>query len=241
MAKPRILINIHYLEIGGAERSLLGLLNAIDTTKVDVDLFINQHTGEFMKLIPPTVNLLPENPRYASIESPMVKVARKGYVDIVAARLLAKVAHQRYRRKARLQPGQDDASIFYYVSKLTTPLLPSLKRYGRYDLAISFLTPHLIVRDKVDAAVKVAWIHTDYTISRVDTKAELPMWQAFDHIVSISPDVTKTFLQEFPPLAPKIMEIENILSPKFVRDLADEFDPSAELDAAIATSAAGGA
>ena len=48
--KPRILINMHYMEIGGAERALLGLLNAIDTDKVNVDLFINQHTGEFMKL-----------------------------------------------------------------------------------------------------------------------------------------------------------------------------------------------
>ena len=58
--KPRIFINMHYMEIGGAERALLGLLNAIDTNKVDVDLFINQHTGEFMKLIPKKINLLPE-------------------------------------------------------------------------------------------------------------------------------------------------------------------------------------
>ena len=59
--KPRIFINMHYMEIGGAERALLGLLNAIDTNKVDVDLFINQHTGEFMKLIPEKINLLPMN------------------------------------------------------------------------------------------------------------------------------------------------------------------------------------
>lgn len=44
MMKPRILINIHYMELGGAERALLGLLYAIDTNKVDVDLFVNQHT-----------------------------------------------------------------------------------------------------------------------------------------------------------------------------------------------------
>lgn len=36
---------MHYMALGGAERALLGLLNAIDTEKVDVDLFINQHTG----------------------------------------------------------------------------------------------------------------------------------------------------------------------------------------------------
>ena len=39
-AKKRIFIAIQYLEIGGAERSLIGLLNAIDYSKFDVDLFV---------------------------------------------------------------------------------------------------------------------------------------------------------------------------------------------------------
>ena len=47
-----ILINIHYLEIGGAERALLGLLSALDSKRVQVDLFLNQHTGEFLPLVP---------------------------------------------------------------------------------------------------------------------------------------------------------------------------------------------
>ena len=43
--KKRIFINIHYLEIGGAERALLGLLSVLDIERVDIDLFVNQHTG----------------------------------------------------------------------------------------------------------------------------------------------------------------------------------------------------
>jgi hypothetical protein len=224
--KPRIFINIHYLEIGGAERALIGLLNALDPEKVDVDLFVNQHTGEFMKLIPSYVNLLPESGRYASIETPMVNVLNRGNIDIVVARILAKFAHQRYLKRAQLKAGQEDASVFHYVAKYTTPLLPSLKKYGKYDLAISFLTPHQIVRDKVDAKKKIAWIHTDYSISKVNTEAELAIWNSYDKIVSISGDVTKTFLQEFPSLSHKIIEIENIMSPKFVRDMAEDFDVS---------------
>ena len=34
----KILIVSHAMEIGGAERSLLGLLSALDPTKVDIDL-----------------------------------------------------------------------------------------------------------------------------------------------------------------------------------------------------------
>jgi len=52
MTKPRIFINIHYLEIGGAETSLIGLLMALDPERVDVDLFLNDPRGEMMQFIP---------------------------------------------------------------------------------------------------------------------------------------------------------------------------------------------
>ena len=75
--------------------------------------------------------------------------------------------------------------------------------------------------DKVKAKKKIAWIHTDYTRVWVDAAEELKVWGRYDYIASISTYVTKTFLQVFPSLAPKIVEIENILSPTFVRERAD--------------------
>lgn len=222
--KPRILINIHYLEIGGAERALLGLLNAIDTNIVDVDLFINQHTGELMRLIPPGINLLPENKRYATIEQPMIKVLRKGHIDIILARLIAKIRHHRYIKRPVEKP-MDDGSIFHYVASCVTPLLPSLYNRGKYDLAISFLTPHHIVAKKVNAATKIAWIHTDYSTVNINKEKELPIWDSFDYIASISPDVTKSFASAFPSLASKVIEIENIISPSFIKAQSAAFDP----------------
>ena len=65
--KKRIFINMHYMEVGGAERALLGLLSAIDTSRYDVDLFLNQHTGEFMSLIPDTVSPLSASQRLTSL------------------------------------------------------------------------------------------------------------------------------------------------------------------------------
>lgn len=222
LTKPRILINIHYLEIGGAERALLGLLSAIDTDKVDVDLFINQHTGELMSLIPPDINLLPENKRYATIEQPMIKVLRKGHIDIIIARLIAKFRHHRYI-KSLVEKPKEDGSIFHYVASCVTPLLPSLSYLGEYDLAISFLTPHHIVAKKINAKTKAAWIHTDYSTVNVDKEKELPIWDSFDYIASISPDVTKSFAATFPSLKPKIIEIENIISPSFIKAQSEAF------------------
>ena len=225
--KPRILILIHYLEIGGAEISLIGLLNAIDKAKYDVDLFVYSHQGELMQLIPDGVNLLPEIPKYSTLERPMKEVLREGYVDIVAARLLAKIRHRIYRRTHKI--NGEDASIFQYVANCTTPLLPMVSD-KEYDLAISFLNPHNICLDKVRAKKKVAWIHTDYTKIHINKHLELPYWSGFDHIASISEAATEAFVKISPELAPKVIEIENILSPSFVQkrasNTAEEIEPT---------------
>ena len=44
--KKRILIVSHALELGGAERSLIGLLHALSPQRCQVDLFLLRHEGE---------------------------------------------------------------------------------------------------------------------------------------------------------------------------------------------------
>lgn len=219
MNKPRIFIAMHYMEIGGAETALVGLLNALDPNRVDVDLFLYDHRGEMMQFIPEWVNLLPQIPKYSVLERPIVELVKRGFWGIAAGRLwakyISKVAYKRSGSKLENNGGLDK------MSKCTAPLLPRINQSVTYDLAISFLTPHRIVAEKVKAKKKIAWIHTDYTRVWVDAEEELKVWQKYDYVASISGDVTNTFLQVFPSLAPKIVEIENTLSPTFVRKRAE--------------------
>lgn len=212
--KKRIFIAIHYLEIGGAEISLIGLLNAIDTEQYNVDLFLYSHRGELLKQVPDAVHLLPEIKKYDVIEKPIKEAIQKGFSDIALARLWAKYQFARYAKKNHLKEG---SAILQYVFDAVTPLLPDINPNTEYDLAISFLTPHNIVLNKVKAKKKLAWIHTDYTKISVNVEKEIKVWSQFDHIVSISEDVTRSFLSVFPALAGKIIEIANILSPRTVR------------------------
>lgn len=217
--KARIFIAMHYMEIGGAETALIGLLNALDPNRVDVDLFLYDHRGEMMQFIPEWINLLPQIPKYSVLERPIVELVKRGFWGIAAGRLwakyISKVAYKRSGSTLENNGGLDK------MSKCTTPLLPKINPSMTYDLAISFLTPHRIVAEKVKAKKKIAWIHTDYTRVWVDAEDELKVWQKYDYVASISGDVTNTFLQVFPSLAPKIVEIENILSPSFVRKRAE--------------------
>ena len=66
------------MELGGAERALLGLLEILDVSQYDVDLFLMRHSGEMLKDIPYYVNLLPENYYVITITS-----VDDGYIGVL--------------------------------------------------------------------------------------------------------------------------------------------------------------
>lgn len=222
---------MHYLELGGAEMALIGLLHALDPTKVNVDLFIYSHRGPLLRYIPEWVNLLPEIGAYSVIEEPMTLALRRGFIGVVADRLLAKWKFKQFRKNNPVHG--DDGAILQYVGDYVTPHLQKINPEVEYDLCISFLTPHNIGRDKVRAKKRLAWIHTDYSTVDIDTERELPVWGAYDKIASISDEVTGSFLKRFPSLKSKIDRIENILPAGYVRTRSEEFDAAKEMDGDI--------
>lgn len=225
--KKRIFIEAHYLEIGGAEISLIGLLSAIDYSRYEVDLFLYSHQGELMKLIPPQVNLLPEIPEYTQIENPLRMALFSRYWRQGLARLKAK---WKMRGLAKKYGINDSASIYHVLDKELMPTLPDLNHLGTYDLAINFIALMGHIPSKVSAKKTITWIHTDPRAVNVIPEIEHDAWANYEHIASISPAVTESFVSLFQDLAPKIIEIENILSPHFVRSRAEEFDVELEGD-----------
>jgi glycosyltransferase involved in cell wall biosynthesis len=67
----------------------------------------------------------------------------------------------------------------------------------------------------------------------VNPRRELPIWSSFDHIVSISPDVTNSFVKIFPSLADKIILQENLLPTNLIRQQAEAFDAQLEMPGKI--------
>lgn len=216
----KILIVSHALELGGAERSLIGLLDAIDKKKYKVDLFLLRHEGELLPFIPEGVNLLPEMPAYTVLARPMIQTLKEGHVVLTAARMYGKIKASEYiKRHSHIESGVP----LEYSHKYTYRFMPEIQPDQNYDLAISFLTPHYIVTHKVCAKKKIAWIHTDYSKVQINKNSELKMWSAYDKIISISEDVTKSFVNKFPELETKIYLIENILPEDAIREQAKEF------------------
>ena len=207
---------MHYLELGGAEKALIGLLDAIDKDAYSVDLFLNQHTGAFLSMIPDKVNLLPEIPEYAALEQPLSFVLRKGMWGAIYRKLKCNLALKRYLRK---HPYCHSVASHIYMDNVIEDL-PDLHFLGEYDLAISFLDPPHIVQDKVLSKKKIEWIHTDFKTINYDSDLTFSRWATNDYIISISEAITESFSSIFPKLKHKLKLIENIISPVTIYELA---------------------
>ncbi len=221
-----VLIISHTMEIGGAEKALLGLLGNFDYTKYNVDLFLYHHEGELMQFIPEEVNLLPENKSYASLAKPVSQVVKNKAFGTLIGRYRGKNAATEYVVRNHIKDG----SYVYidYSHRFTKPFMPKISD-KEYDLVISFLTPHYFAAEKCKSRKKIAWIHTDYSHIEIDVFSELDMWSAYDYIVSISEKVTEGFLQKFPSLADRIVLIKNMHPAEFIKAQADEADVSEEM------------
>jgi len=224
--KKRILICSHWMEIGGAERALLGLLYCLDYSKYDVDLYLCRHTGEFMRLTPADVHLLPEDKHAASIAIPAKQVLKNGNWGILLGRTVGKFCSKRYQRRHKC--GINNIAV-EYGGRFTYPFVSQVMPGTVYDLAISFLEPHYICAHKVQAKKKIAWMHTDYGSIDVDVKAGYKVWSKFDAIAAISQDCRNSFAKKFPRLQDRLVVIENINPSAIIMNQTAEYDVYEEL------------
>lgn len=226
--KKDILILMPSMFIGGAERSLIGLLDSIDYEKYNVDLFLNRHEGEFMSLIPNKVNLLPQIDAYTNFDRPIKDVLFSKNFKYGIARLKSKLDMKR-----NVKDGNQSNvwSSMQFISNRLVPLLPNIDK--EYDLAINFLGIADVLGQKVKAKNKLAWIHTDYSKLIPNRDLDLDTYSKVDYIVTVSEHCEKQFLNVYPMLNNKSLVIENILSEKFIKIQAEEEVEDMQLDDSI--------
>lgn len=202
---------MYSLEIGGAEKSLLSILNTIDYSKYEIDLFLYEQKGELMKQLPKEVNLLPEINIYKTLCESTKLTFKNGYIRLGVIRTISK-----YLAKLRKVPMAYDQYMNLYANNI----LPNIEK--EYDIAISNIWPHNLIVDKVRAKKKIGWIHTDYSNMKIDYSMDLKVLNKLDFIVFVSDECKNTFNKIQHNLKSKSMVIENIVSSKLIEKLAEE-------------------
>ena len=198
--------------IGGAERSLLGLLDAFDYEQFDVSLFLYRHEGEFLSMIPEKVKVLSPIDEYATFDVPIKHLLKSRLWRFGIARIVSKIA-----KKAHCILSGEKAGIWMsmqFTSRFLQPLLPKIP--GDYDVGIMFLGVADTLVHKVSAKKKITWNHTDYTDLAPDRRLDLSTYKNVKYIISVSPYCTKQFLSCYPELSGKALTIGNILSEKLI-------------------------
>ncbi|RQW10684.1 glycosyltransferase [Paenibacillus rhizophilus] len=193
------------------------MLEAFDYERYEVDLLVFRHQGDFMAMIPRAVNLLPEMKPYTALRKSLRQCLADGSYIAAGVRLISKALARTRAMRRRLNEGPGYIQM-QWEARLSSYYFPNLRK--TYDLVISNGWPHDIALKKVKARKKLAWIHTDYSKLEIDNRMDLKVWREFDYIASISNDCTASFISTYPELRPKIVQIENIISPEFIRKMS---------------------
>ena len=223
IVKKNVLVIGAGMEIGGIERSLIGLLDSIDYSEFNVDLFLLWHTGELMPYINENVNLLPEIKQLSLINVSIAQLVKDGHLLIASIRLLSKISGD---LTAKIKNTQ---SINTMLCKRI--ITASVKTFEKtYDYALGFYPPHYVLINKVKAKNKIGWVHTDYLneAEKPDVSFFLPMWNKLDYIACVSDAVKKSFNTIYPSLIDKTIVVENILNSSSIVKQSNE-DVSGEL------------
>lgn len=224
--KKKILFVISALETGGAEKSLVNLLNQMDYGTYDVDLLLFKRKGVFLKQIPKEVNIMePPFDLYCLYNRPTVGK----HFFIAFRQTVVRLVGSLYRRAfyaKKFYPGMQARWELFYKRSLGN-------LQGMYDVAISYMHGESMyyVAEKVQAKKKVTWVHNDYRATKLEPQKDYPYFKSFKQIVTISDECVKIWRESFPDIADRIQCIPNITSSTFTRKMAENFYPSEYIEA----------
>lgn len=219
MEKTRILFVMMRLKMGGAERSLINLLNELDYKKFEADLILLKKTGELLPQVPPQVRLLDTPFELRALYSnKALGVRGLKYFAVRALSVLCSGVVGRFRP---CEPYAFRWKYFY------TNLIPPLNT--TYDVAIAYLTgPSMYyTSEKVTASRRLAFVHNDYITSGLAAWKETDQryFESFDLVPTISEKCRDSLVKVFPKLREKFVVIPNLTSERWINARANEFYP----------------
>lgn len=197
---------------GGAEKSLVNMLNELPEDRFDVDLLLFKKKGMFLNQVPAWINIVetPENLRklYAPVKESGNMMLCK-LVGTFMARVKESIPNMRegYRWEN-------------FYSRKVKPL------EKKYDVAIAYTSGEAMfyVGDKVSADKKIVWIHNDFRSAKHPKKYDQKYFKDME-LVTISEECARIVEDEFSELHKKVHNIANITSSTVTRQRANEFVP----------------
>lgn len=215
--KKKILFVIPSLDAGGAEKSLINLLNSIDYSLYEIDLVLLHKKGVFLPMIPKEINLISLESNYLIFTNGLIpsiiSFIHKWRLDLVVNRILFFFKNKFLKNKAIAEQNA------WSNIKMSLAVLDK-----HYDVAIGYLEKSSIyfVVDKVEATKKIGFIHNDYQKLELDANLDAPYFRKLKYIVTVSEECSLVLEKNFPLEKDKVKIIYNIVSSSLINKLSEE-------------------
>ena len=218
--KKKILFVYDEMVIGGSTTSLLSILNSINYDRFEVDLCLYYNKGPLFDQIPKQVNILQQASKSPqSAKGKFIKILRSFFAgDFLRALYYGIVVDKKMKLNSQ-------AMIYGRITN-------SRKLENEYDAAIGFLEnwPNVYVALNVKAKKKIGWVHVDWKGAKLKPKIEDRAYSKLDTIVLVSQKCLDNYNDVFPKFKDKTAYIENILSQRTIRNMAQKFIADLAID-----------
>lgn len=217
----KVLFVISALEAGGAEKSLINLLNLFDYNRYQVDLLLFKKEGIFMDQIPEEVRIIeaPDDLFYLyNIHGRQIKHVLGAFPSIIAR--ITGTIYRNYFVRNKSYPGTQIRWNKFYKKHISI-------FNDEYDIAISYMHGEVMyyVAEKIKARKKITWVHNDYRALKLKPETDYPYLCSFDKIATISDECVDILTQVFPQIKDKVVSIPNLTSSSLIRKRAELYYP----------------
>lgn len=216
--KKRLLFVISALETGGAEKSLVNLLNLFDYDRYDVDLLLFKREGAFLEQIPDKVKLIYGSKELHALYGQLQPKSVSEY--LIICRAVFRRLYGQYYKRIRYKNTRGLA-VQQRWNKVYKEMIPTM--HEEYDVAIAYMhmEPLYFVAEKVKAKRKIGWVHIDYKELDCSREVDRKDFLKFDKIVTISPECVKSLAKDHPMMRDKFVNVPNLTSAVLLRKLAN--------------------
>ncbi len=211
--KKKVLFVATSLYNGGAERSLVNLLNELVEYDYDLDLLLFRKEGMFLEQLSPKVNVISPSDAVTRLYGPVWKSGKYCFTKIVGTLISSFKTSKKYAMRAYRW-------MHFYKKAIG-------KIEGHYDIAVGFFVGECtyLVTDAIDADRKIGWVHTHYGNAGCDPRYDRVVYGKIDSIATISEECAESLRSIFSDNASKVVSIPNIISAEAINSKADAFYP----------------
>lgn len=207
--KKRLLFVIDSLTIGGAEKSLVTLLNLLDYSRYEVDLQLFAYGGAFMQFLPTEIKVLPPLNYTVFLQKALRKqILDKMWFAKILYSLMIRCTNTGHTTKARL-----------YWKTIGKYISVSQKKY---DVAIGYgqNTPTFYVVDKVLASKKYVWVNCIFHLDGINKQYSSNFYRKVDGIEIVSADALLHFQRVYPEYKDKMCMMADLYDGEMIQRMS---------------------